>query len=215
MASSSEPSPARSEENMGVANNFSTYVTGTRRMLEGTSIDNPVKKRAKTISSHEHDLTLNHVAAFLEDTRRTGKLHVWYNAHRKLYDHLQARRAKMLAHSSVDNKVDTLGQVTKHNDLALLGRLETALEKYFPKTHDNGEPTKCGEGSQVNNRLPCLQPSTNSRTHNVPAPPPAKHSLSTLSSLRNKTIENTSAVNGSKAEPPRRRKARSYFPARR
>ncbi|EGO57294.1 hypothetical protein NEUTE1DRAFT_137142 [Neurospora tetrasperma FGSC 2508] len=228
MASSSEPFPARSEDDLGVADDFSTFVTGTKRMLEATSIDSPVKKRAKTISSHEHDLILNHVAAFLKDTRRTGKLHVWYNAHRKLYDHLQARRAEMLAHSSIDNKVDTLGQVTKHNDLdisensdthrnyfeVLLGRLETALEKHCPKTHDKNQPNAAKDPNEVNNRLPCLQPSK--FTHSQRSCSASRQALAQHPFLaQDKTIENTSAVNGSKAEPPRRGKARSYFPARR
>ncbi|KAK3505443.1 hypothetical protein B0T13DRAFT_486047 [Neurospora crassa] len=119
-------------------------------MLEETSIDSPVKKRAKTISSNEHDLTLNHVAAFVEDTRRTGKLYVWYKAHQRLYDYLQTRRAKRLAHSSVDlstpqaNELDTC--ITENGDThrnhlgVLLGRLETALEKHCPKTHDKNHP---------------------------------------------------------------------------
>ncbi|KHE83795.1 hypothetical protein GE21DRAFT_1309208 [Neurospora crassa] len=175
MASSSEPFPARS----------------TKRMLEETSIDSPVKKRAKTISSNEHDLTLNHVAAFVEDTCRTGKLYVWYKAHQRLYDYLQTRRAKRLAHSSVDNKVHTPSQVTKHWN------------------HPNAAKGPRSTTDSPPSHLP------SSRTSNVPAQPPAKHSPSTRSSLRNKTIENASAVNGSKAEPPRRRKARSHFPARR
>ncbi|EAA33551.1 hypothetical protein NCU05673 [Neurospora crassa OR74A] len=224
MASRSEPFPARSDDDLGVADDFFTFVTDTRRMLEGTSIDSPVKKRAKTISSHEVDLTLNHVAAFLEDTRRTGKLYVWYKAHQKLYDYLQARRAKMPAHSSIDNKVDTPGhEVTKHNDLdisengdthqshfeVLLGRLETALEKLYRETHDKNQqnvaeaPTSRTTTDSPFSNLP------DPRVRTIPAPPP------TESSLRNKTIENSSALNGSEAEPPRRRKARGYVPARR
>ncbi|KAL0474054.1 hypothetical protein QR685DRAFT_434631 [Neurospora intermedia] len=225
MASSSEPFPARSDDDLGVVDDFFTFVTGTKRMLEGTSIDSPVKKRAKTISSHEHDLTLNHVAAFLEGTRRTGKLYVWYKAHQKLYDHLQEHRAKMVAHFSVDNKVDTLGQVTKHNDLGrgisengdthrnyfevLLGRLETALEKLYRKTHGNDQPNVA---EAPTSRTTTDSPFSNlpdPRVRTIPAPPP------TESSLRNKTIENSSALNGSEAEPPRRRKARGYVPARR
>ncbi|KAJ4410350.1 hypothetical protein N0V85_003960 [Neurospora sp. IMI 360204] len=207
---------------LGIAQDHAIPPRQTKRLLEesGSDTDKPVKKRPKT--SEEDDLTRDHLAAFLEDTRATGKAGLWYDAHQKLYDHLKERRAKMREDTSIHHAVDTPSQVAAHSDsdisekgrgpsrnffeVLLLGRLETALEQHYRQHHDKNRPNTAEDPRSTTDSPPSNLPSP--RTHKVSPQPPAKSSISTR-------IENMLGLNGIKADPARSCKAKRYTPARR
>ncbi|KAK1774196.1 hypothetical protein QBC45DRAFT_338175 [Copromyces sp. CBS 386.78] len=126
-----------------------------KRKREEVDIDSPAKKPPKI--SEDDKLARDHLATFRKDIRATGKGDHWYEAHKRLHDHLKGRRAKLEAEKTaqipqylhepafMDSAVDTGRQIVKRSDLGgsdasrtrqpyvevLLRRLEAALERHY------------------------------------------------------------------------------------
>ncbi|KAK3949786.1 hypothetical protein QBC32DRAFT_326692 [Pseudoneurospora amorphoporcata] len=137
---------SKDSESLAARHTRATSGKQTKRMREEGDTGTLERKRPRKSEEVDMDVIRDHMAAFLNDIRATKKKDDWYEAHQKLYGLLKNCRAKMPKETSIDNKIATPSQSTKHSEpgapktkrtspqeclQVVLRRLEAALERHY------------------------------------------------------------------------------------